>query len=346
MRLTARHAVAVCTGSEAAMPPVDGLGDDRRLDTPGGHQRQGGARPAADRRRRLVGCEMATAWQALGSQVTLFQRGERLLPAWSRSPARRSPRRCGSAGSRCGSRATSPPPAATAREVVADHDARRAPRRRVLVAVGRRARTRDIGLDTVGLEPGQLPRRRRHAARGRTAVAVRRWVTSTACASSRTWASTRRGRRGGHRGARDRPGASRPPTGRRSWRPPTTYATPQVVFTDPAGRQRRAHRRRGRAGRAPHRVVDRPRSRSRARACSPTTTTGRRSMVVDTEREVLLGVTFVGPAVAELLHAATIAVVGRGADRQAVARRAGVPDDERDLAAPAGGLPGVSGCSA
>ena len=32
--------------------------------------------------------------------------------------------------------------------------------------------------------------------------------------------------------------------------------------------------------------------------------------VVDTDREVLLGVTFIGPAVAELLQAATIAVVG------------------------------------
>ena len=33
-------------------------------------------------------------------------------------------------------------------------------------------------------------------------------------------------------------------------------------------------------------------------------------IVVDTEREVLVGATFVGPEVAELLHAATIAVVG------------------------------------
>jgi dihydrolipoamide dehydrogenase len=33
-------------------------------------------------------------------------------------------------------------------------------------------------------------------------------------------------------------------------------------------------------------------------------------MVVDSEREVLVGVTFVGPDVAELLHAATVAVVG------------------------------------
>jgi dihydrolipoamide dehydrogenase len=38
--------------------------------------------------------------------------------------------------------------------------------------------------------------------------------------------------------------------------------------------------------------------------------TGTAIAVVDTEREVLLGVTFVGPGVAELLHSATIAVVG------------------------------------
>jgi pyruvate/2-oxoglutarate dehydrogenase complex dihydrolipoamide dehydrogenase (E3) component len=38
--------------------------------------------------------------------------------------------------------------------------------------------------------------------------------------------------------------------------------------------------------------------------------TGTAIMVVDTHREVLLGVTFIGPAVGELLQAATIAVVG------------------------------------
>src|SRR5690606_13054989 len=37
---------------------------------------------------------------------------------------------------------------------------------------------------------------------------------------------------------------------------------------------------------------------------------GTARMVVDTEREVVLGATFVGPDVAELLQAATIAVVG------------------------------------
>ena len=39
--------------------------------------------------------------------------------------------------------------------------------------------------------------------------------------------------------------------------------------------------------------------------------TGRARMVVDVDRGRLLGVTMVGPGVAELLHAATIAVAGQ-----------------------------------
>src|SRR5439155_367570 len=38
--------------------------------------------------------------------------------------------------------------------------------------------------------------------------------------------------------------------------------------------------------------------------------TGKARIVVDTERNVLLGVTFVGQDVAELLHSATVAIVG------------------------------------
>jgi dihydrolipoamide dehydrogenase len=33
-------------------------------------------------------------------------------------------------------------------------------------------------------------------------------------------------------------------------------------------------------------------------------------MVVDLDREILLGVTFVGPGVGELIHSATVAVAG------------------------------------
>src|SRR3954471_14112456 len=76
----ARSAVAVCTGSRAALPPVDGLIDVQpwtpreatsAKDAPGRLLVLGGG---------YVGCEMATAWQQLGSSVTLLQHGGRLLP--------------------------------------------------------------------------------------------------------------------------------------------------------------------------------------------------------------------------------------------------------------------------
>ena len=87
-------------------------------------------------------------------------------------------------------------------------------------------------------------------------------------------------------------------------------ATPSVVFTDPqvasVGRTAAEAREAG----LPHRVVEYPIGSVAGAALFADGYTGTAIAVVDTEREVLLGVTFIGPGVAELLHAATIAVVG------------------------------------
>lgn len=69
---------------------------------------------------------------------------------------------------------------------------------------------------------------------------------------------------------------------------------------------------------------------------------GKARIVVDTERNVLLGVTFVGQDVSELLHSATIAIVGEvPLDRLWHAVPA-VPDDQRGVAAATGGLRALS----
>lgn len=62
-------------------------------------------------------------------------------------------------------------------------------------------------------------------------------------------------------------------------------------------------------------------------------------MVVEGDHEYLLGVTLVGPGVAELLHSATIAVAAQIPIDRLLARRAVLPHDQRGLAAPARGLP-------
>ena len=65
---------------------------------------------------------------------------------------------------------------------------------------------------------------------------------------------------------------------------------------------------------------------------------GTSKLVVDEGRGVIVGATFTGPGVQELLHSATIADRRRGAARAALARRAVVPDRQRGLAAPPRGL--------
>nr|WP_276611877.1 hypothetical protein [Kineococcus vitellinus] len=87
-------------------------------------------------------------------------------------------------------------------------------------------------------------------------------------------------------------------------------AVPQVVFTDPevaqVGLTAAVARERG----FEVRVVDYELGNVAGASLVADGYTGRARMVVDERRRVVLGATFVGQDVAELLHAATIAVVG------------------------------------
>ncbi|WP_435833231.1 FAD-dependent oxidoreductase [Streptomyces chengbuensis] len=78
-RLTARHAVALCTGTGTALPDIPGL--DAAAPWTNREATSAGRVPC---RLVVVGAgvvavELATAWQALGSQVTLLVRGDGLL---------------------------------------------------------------------------------------------------------------------------------------------------------------------------------------------------------------------------------------------------------------------------
>ena len=73
--LAARHAVVICTGSRTALPDLPGLAAARPWTN-----RQATDSSAVPERLAVVGAggvgvEMATAWQGLGSQVTLLVRG-------------------------------------------------------------------------------------------------------------------------------------------------------------------------------------------------------------------------------------------------------------------------------
>jgi pyruvate/2-oxoglutarate dehydrogenase complex dihydrolipoamide dehydrogenase (E3) component len=308
-RLTARHAVAVCTGSSAAVPPIEGLREigpwtpreaTSAKRVPGRLLVVGGG---------VVGCEMATAFSALGSAVTVVEMGERLLahlePEAGEAVA--AALRDSGVDVRLGARVD------RARredgEVVLTVGGEDVRGDEVLVAVGRRARTADIGLDTVGLEPGEyldvdesLRVPGRDWLYGVGDVNGRRQLTHMGKYQARQAGAAIVARARGEEVSLD------------DWSPFVAtadgVATPSVVFTQPqvAGVGRTVAQA-DEAG-LPYRRVEYPIGSIAGAALFADGYSGTAIAVVDTEREVLLGVTLIGPAVGELLHAATVAVVG------------------------------------
>ena len=152
---TARHAVVVCTGSAAAIPPVPGLAESRPWTS-----REATSSSVVPARLAVlgggvVGVEMAFAYQGLGAQVTLVQRSDRVLVTLEPEVSNRVLQALRDKGVvvhtgvaptkvvRDGDEVTLTLDDATT--VVADE---------ILVAAGRRPHTDDLGLETVGLDPG------------------------------------------------------------------------------------------------------------------------------------------------------------------------------------------------
>ncbi len=309
LRLTARHAVAVCTGSEAAVPPVDGLRDIRpwtpreatsAKEVPGRLLVVGGG---------VVGCEMATAWQALGAQVTLIELSDRLLPPLEPEAGEAvadALRRAG-VDVRLGTELQAA--RREGAEVVLTTSAGEVRGDEVLVAVGRRARTRDLGVDTVGLEPGKyLDVDETMQVRGLP------WLYGAGDVNGLRQLTHMGKYQARQAGAAIVARAKGEQVSTADWSPfvatADRVATPSVVFTDPqvasVGMTVAQAEKEGR----PHRVVRYDIGNVAGAAVFADGYTGTAIALVDPDREVLLGVTFVGPAVGELLHAATVAIVG------------------------------------
>jgi dihydrolipoamide dehydrogenase len=181
----------------------------------------------------------------------------------------------------------------------------------LLVAAGRRPRTQDLGLQTVGLEPGQpLATDDSLLVQGVEGG----WLYAAGDVTGRVLL-THQGKYqaracGQVVAARAKGQAQDPAPWSRFTASADIAAVPQVVFTDPqiasVGLTEAAARERGldvwtaehdlAAIAGASLVSDEPR--------------GWAKLVVDAERAVVVGATFVGPDVAELLHSATVAVVG------------------------------------
>ncbi|MFJ4621843.1 dihydrolipoyl dehydrogenase family protein [Streptomyces sp. NPDC088812] len=310
--LTARHAVAVCTGSRAVLPDLPGLAEvgpwtsreaTSARSVPGRLVVVGGG---------VVATEMATAWQALGARVTLLVRGKGLLNRMEPFAGELVAEALAEAGAdvRTGTSVTSV--TRSDGTVVAVTDAGdRIEADEILFATGRAPRTDDIGLDTVGLEPGSWL-----TVDDSLRVTGSNWLYAVGDVNHRallTHQGKYQARIAGAAIAARASGTAHPDSGPWGAHAATAdhHAVPQVVFTDPEAAAVGLSL--AEAEQAGYRVraVDVDLSSVAGAGLYGEGYKGRARMVVDLEDETLRGVTFVGPGVGELLHSATVAVAGQ-----------------------------------
>ncbi len=312
--LTARHAVAVCTGSRPAVPDVPGLREAR----PWTNREATEAREVPESLLVIgggaVATELADAFADLGAQVTMLVRSE-LLSSYEPVAAEL-------VGAALAERGVDVRRGVSATEVravdggyvVECDDGRTVQVARILVATGREPQTADLGLESAGLDGGGwLPVDETMRVLDADGEPVE-WLYAVGDANHRS-PVTHQGKyqaraagdaiaaRAHGRAVDDTPWGVHVATA-------DHVAPTQVVFTDPqvamVGMTEAAAREAG----LRVRVVDQDLGAVSGAALHADGYTGTARMVVDEDRRVVVGMTFVGPDVAELLHAASIAVAG------------------------------------
>jgi dihydrolipoamide dehydrogenase len=295
--LTARRAVVVATGSDALIPPIDGLREsepwtNREITTtktvPGRLLILGGG---------VVGVEMAQAFASLGATVTLVEGGPRIL---AREEPFASDQVHDSLEARgvtiiTGAKATAVHRNGAVTMQLDGHPPVTGDE--ILVAVGRSLNTRDIGLESVGLEPGKPV-----AVRDTMQSTAHDWLYAIGDVNGRALL-THMGKYQGRIAADHILGK---PVELRSDGP----LAPRVIFTDPqvaaVGHTEASARDAG----LNMRVVEVGTGANAGGSFYGRNAPGTARIIVDEDRGVVAGATFTGPDIGESIHAATIAIVG------------------------------------
>jgi dihydrolipoamide dehydrogenase len=296
--LVARDAVVIAVGTAALIPPIPGLAEvgawsNREITTSREVPRRlivlGGG---------LVGVEMAQAWASLGSQVTVIEAMGTLLPREEPFAGEQVRTALEQAGVRVITGLRAQTVGRDSEQIrVRLENGETVLGDRLLVAIGRKPLTDGLGLDTVGLPEGGYIEVDDHlcviGAPGLYAIGDvngRSLLTHSGKYQARIAADHILGEPAA--AVTDGPGA------------------PRVVFTDPqiaaVGLTLDAALREGIAAEP----IDVPTGGTAGASFYGRAAAGTTRFVVDVERELLVGATFVGPEVADFLHAATIAVVG------------------------------------
>jgi dihydrolipoamide dehydrogenase len=299
--LVAARAVIVATGSGAATPPIDGLDSVRTWNNrdattakrvPAGMVVLGGG---------PVGSELAQAWASLGTKVTLVDPAEHLLgreePFAGEEVAAALRGRFG-VDVRLGAEVDSVR-AGGAGTIVELQGGGAVEGEELLVAVGRRPHTDDIGLEAIGVETDddgfiQVDDRMRVGGRQNLFAIgdVNGRALFTHVGKYQAWI------------------AAENLLGRDVTAIAEDVGSPRVTFTDPqvaaVGKTLAEAEEAGIEARA----VDVPTDGSPGASFQGKGTGGTSRLVIDRATDTIIGATFTGFETADFLHAATVAIVG------------------------------------
>ncbi|MDX6285552.1 MAG: hypothetical protein QOG53_1037 [Frankiales bacterium] len=302
-RLDVQKAVVLATGTSAAIPPVEGLRDASPWDN-----RSATMTHAVPERLLVVGggavgTEMAQCFRRLGArEVTVIEGAERLLSREEPFAGKEVGEAFESEGIRVLTNArlasvrrdggNGPVTAVLAdgRELVGDE---------ILVATGRRPKTTELGVETVGLKPGEY-------------VAVDDSLRATGVNGDWLYAVGDVNGRAllTHMGKYQARIAGDVILGKDIKDEASTSIISRVTFTDPQVCAVGLTEAQARESYSSVRVVTTPTGGVAGAYTMGNGITGTCQLVVDAEHDVIVGATFTGPGIQELLHSATVAIVG------------------------------------
>jgi pyruvate/2-oxoglutarate dehydrogenase complex dihydrolipoamide dehydrogenase (E3) component len=318
--LTANHAVVLATGTWAAVPPIPGLREAEpwtSRDVTNLHEVPerviviGGG---------VVGCESTTWLYGLGAHVTMLCREEGLLARnepfagefvadamrkagvdvrlnAQPTEVRRGAITTTDEGKLRGSEVTV---VVGGEEFIADE---------VVIAAGRTPRSTGLGLEAVGLSDGGYV----ETDDSMMVVGVAgQWLYAVGDITGRALLTHMGKYQARVCGDVIAARAKGEPTDGLRFRATSDHGrVPQVTFTDPQVASIGLTEAEARAGVAPVRCLEYDLAALAGTSLQRDGYKGRAKLVIDTEAEVILGATFVAPEIGDLIHSATVAVVGQ-----------------------------------
>jgi len=297
--LTARKAVVVATGTGAAIPPIDGIDqvdiwNNRDATTakeaPASMIVLGGG---------PVGCELAQAWASFGVEVTLVEPEPRLLA-----------REESFAGEQVAASLQNEYGVTVIFGAIADHvsqdgetitvdlnDGQSLKAEKLLMATGRKPMTAGLGLESLGIDPkGYLETEENLTVKGFD------WLYAVGDINGRILLT--------HMGKYQAWIASERILGRPVAEIAEPYGAPRVTFTDPqvaaVGLTESDARKRG----MDIEVIEVSTDSTAGASFYGKGVDGTCRLIIDKSDETILGATFTGFETAEMIHGATIAMVG------------------------------------